>query len=331
MLLKKLSEARGVSGDEKEVRDIIRAETRPYADTSWTDHIGNLYVQQDGKGPRICLLAHMDEVGLMITGKDKEGLYHFDVVGGMRDEVLPSAQVKIGPHGIGGVVGISPFHLQKGDARNAPVKREQLRIDTGDDKTGSVEIGQTASFATRFRQRGRLAFGKAFDDRLGCLCMIEALKQSLGAQLTCVFTVQEEVGLRGSLAAAEHLECDVAIACEGTFSVDLPGTPAEERMPVMGSGPTLTISDRTAISDRTLLRAIESAAHEGDIPYQYKRPMAGGTDIGALMVKGKGVPSCVIAVPCRYIHAPCSMADTDDIKNTGKLVCESVRRIMEEY
>jgi endoglucanase len=328
-MLGALTELRGISGYEHDVHTFITEQIEPHCDTLTTDSLGNLYAHQDGDGSHVCLLAHMDEVGLMVTGSDeKNGWLTFDTVGGIRDSLLPGTTVRVGPHGHAGVIGLPAVHLQSSADRKKPLPKEKLRIDVGEAHP-SIEIGDMVTFDTPFLRRDDTIYGKAFDDRIGCYCLIELLQERLGVPLTCVFTVQEEVGLRGASVVRSRIECDYAIACEGTFALDHPSLSEEERMPRMGHGPAVTIADRTLITHATVLEAIGRAADENDIPYQYKRPLAGGTDAGAFHVGGRGTPSGVIAAPCRYIHSPCAMAKWNDVIHMKELIGATARYLAE--
>ncbi|MHC1598766.1 MAG: M42 family metallopeptidase [Candidatus Methanofastidiosia archaeon] len=328
MLLKELSNARGIAGYENDVRSIIKDNIVDYCEKMRTDAMGNLYATQSGSGPSICLLAHMDEVGMMATAIEGNGIIDFDTVGGIRDNILPGAVVSVGEKRLSGVVGFPPLHLQSKEKKDSPVKKSELRIDCGDIGPEDVQIGDMITFETSFMSQGEIYMGKAFDDRIGCVCLIEMLKAQLGIPITCIFTVQEEIGIRGAMVARTKVKCDYAIACEGTFALDFPGVAEEERMPVMGKGPAITISDNTLIADKRLRESIEAAAHENDIPYQYKKPFAGGTDAGAFHLEN-GTPSGVIATACRHIHSPCAVASKKDINHTSKLIMAAVLRLAE--
>jgi len=324
-----LTELRGISGYEHDVRAYITEQIGKHCDTLATDPLGNLYAHQDGTGKHVCLLAHMDEVGLIVTGiDDKNGWLTFDAVGGIRDSLLPGTTVRVGPHGHTGVIGLPPVHLQSSTGKKKPLPRDKLRIDVGE-APSSVEIGDMATFDTPFSRRDDTIYGKAFDDRIGCYCLIELLQERLDIPLTCVFTVQEEVGLRGALVARSRVDCDYAIACEGTFALEHPSLSEEERMPRMGHGPAVTIADNTLISHPKVLDAIRASANASGIPFQYKQPLAGGTDAGAFHIQGGGMPSGVIAAPCRYIHSPCAMAKWDDVMHMKELIGATARYLSE--
>jgi len=328
MSLKELSELRGVSGQEEAVRNYIIDEIKDFSDIYWTDSIGNLYVRPEKENEAsIGLFAHMDEVGMMVTGIDKH-LLHFDTVGGINQELLPGTKVLVGRSEIPGVIGCPPIHLQEKEEREIKVPMKDLRIDIGE-QGPNVRIGDMVTFDTPYRERRGIAIGKAFDDRIGCHCLINAIKNGKGAGCVFVFTTQEEAGLRGARVAADNVDLDWAIACEGTFALDQPGMPEQDRMPKMGGGPVITIADRSVISDRKLIDIIVSAADEERLTYQFKRPFAGGTDAGMVHLSKRGVPSCVISNPCRYIHSPCALASINDIEKTSKLIGATIKRIKE--
>ncbi|MDW7650422.1 MAG: M42 family peptidase, partial [Bacillota bacterium] len=208
MLLKKLTEAYGVSGDESQVRDILREELAPIAEEMTTDSLGNLFVKKGvGKKPRVMVAAHMDEIGLMVAGYEKSGLLRVIKVGGIDDRVLVSKQVVVGKDRVPGVIGAKAVHLQKPAERKKPIDIDNLYIDLGvrsqDEAEKLAKIGDYVAFASQTREAGdNCLIGKAFDDRAGCAILAELLKEDFDLELNAVFTVQEEVGLRGAGAAA---------------------------------------------------------------------------------------------------------------------------------
>lgn len=326
MFLKKLSEAFGVSGAEGDVRDILREELAGYGQVK-TDTLGNLYIEKKGKDnrPKIMLCAHMDEVGLMITGIDNNGWLRFETIGGIDERVLVSKKVRIGPNKVKGVIGAKAIHLQEPRERRIPLKTKNLYIDIGaknkDDAEKSVNIGDYVAFDTEFNEIGQnIITGKAFDDRIGCYVLSEVLKRNYTSPITGVFTVQEEIGLRGSAVAAYRVNPDIAIVLEGTFALDIPDNKEEDWITTLGKGPAITFMDMTYISQRRLIDRIMRLADENRIPYQLKRAAFGGTDAGRIHITREGIPSIIFSVPCRYIHSPVSLANTEDIKQTISLV-----------
>ncbi len=230
MFLKELSEASGVSSREQEIRDLIRDYVKPNVDELFTDSLGNLYAVK-GKtkpGPKVMLAAHMDEVGLMITNIEKSGLLRFSPVGGIDPRVLVSKPVYIGKDKVIGVIGAKAIHLQRPEERTQVLGFDDLYIDIGasddDEAKKLVKIGDVAIFTTKYQQMGDLVLGKAFDDRAGCAALVELTKVEFDCPVYFVFTVQEEVGLRGAGPASYRVEPDVALVLEGTTASDVGAT-----------------------------------------------------------------------------------------------------------
>jgi putative aminopeptidase FrvX len=345
MLLKELSEACGVSGAEEEVRQVLVKALRGQVDDLRTDTLGNLFAHKRGSGDsglKVMAAAHMDEVGLMIVDIDKSGLLAFRAVGGIDSRLLPGKAVVIGEKRVPGVVGSKPIHLLSEDERSRVVKIEQLTIDIGagsKEEAGKlVNVGDRVTFAASFgftggregeATTGGLVKGKAFDDRVGCAVLAELLRERYPFDLHAVFTVQEEIGMRGARVAAYDLEPDAAFVLEGTLCDELPKRKDLSPISRLGHGPVLTVMDRSLFVDQRLLRhLIETAEAEG-IPYQIKQPAVGATDGGAIHRSQEGVPTAVVAVPCRYIHAPASLLDLADFANTVKLVKAALHRFNE--
>lgn len=255
MLLKQLSEAFGVSGAEDEVRDVLRQELTNIGEIR-TDTLGNLFIEKTVKlgEPRLMLCAHMDEVGLMIKYIDTNGLLRFNTVGGIDDRILVSKTVIVGPNKIKGVIGAKAIHLQEPKERETPLKSKNLYIDIGAKDKGDAEkkvkIGDYAVFDTKFRMIDKIIMGKAFDDRIGCYIISEILKKTYDIPITGVFTVQEEIGLRGSATAAYAINPDFAIVVEGTFASDVPDTKEEFHCTTLGSGPAITFMDMTYVAEK---------------------------------------------------------------------------------
>jgi endoglucanase len=341
LILKELSEAVGISGNEDAVRKIIADAVRDHVDELHTDTIGNLFAVrlQKGKktrgGFRVMIAAHMDEVGLMITGYDGSGGLRFRPVGGMDDRILPGKPLLVGPDKIPGVIGVKPIHLLKGNEGHQVVKMDDLRIDIGasskEEAEKLVKVGELAAFSTRYRQAGRTVTGKAFDDRAGCAVLVELLSGArFPFDLHAVFTVQEEVGLRGAHVAASAVEPDCAFVLEGTICDDLPKDKDTSPTTELGRGPAISLMDRSAFADRRLVDHLIATAEKLGIPYQFKQPGVGGTDAGAITRSKAGVPSVPVAVPCRYIHSPVARLSLDDFDNTVRLMRASLKRLTPE-
>ncbi|MEE9616325.1 MAG: M42 family metallopeptidase [Anaerolineae bacterium] len=334
MILKELSEAFGVSGNEDDVRAIVLDAVREHVDEVKVDALGNVLAFKRGTGRqrmRVMLAAHMDEVGLMVVGHDNDGFLRVRSVGGIDPRLLPGTLLQVGSERISGVIGAKPIHLLKENADKV-AKLEDLVVDVGakskDEARKLAPLGTYATFATRFRELGPTVRGKAFDDRAGCAVLVELLRgERFRFDLHAVFTVQEEVGLRGARVAAYAIEPDCAFALEGTVADDIPRDKDVSPTTELGQGPAVTVMDRSFIADRRLVRLLTSTAEELGIPYQIKQPGIGGTDAGAIHLTREGVPSVTVAVPCRYIHSPVALLSLDDFNNTVRLMRASLARL----
>jgi endoglucanase len=278
------------------------------------------------------LAAHMDEIGLMIVHADSKGYLKFSKVGGIDDRVLLSKTVFVGKDKKVGVIGSKPAHLLKGKERDQVVESDSMYIDIGakskEEALGAVRIGDYATFATDFAEMGDgLVKGKALDDRAGCALLAELVQRNYPFDLYGVFTVQEEVGLRGARVAAYAVEPDVAFALESTVCDDSPKQKDVSPTTRLGSGPAISVADRTTIADRRLVNLLVETAKENRIPYQIKQPMIGSTDVGRIHITKEGVPSIAVAVPARYIHSPVSLMSLEDFNNTFTLMTKALPKL----
>ncbi|MBC7236323.1 MAG: M42 family metallopeptidase [Chloroflexi bacterium] len=340
MLLQKLSEARGVSGDEGAVRDLLLDAVRDLVDEYRLDALGNLICLKKGTDgaswPRkVLVAAHMDEVGFMVTAINNDGTLRVEAVGGLDDRILLSKQVLVGKDGVPGVIGYRPIHLIPADQRSKVPELKELAVDIGaTDKADAekrVSRGDYVSFHTSFETLSegglRAVKGKAFDDRAGCAVLVEVLRERYAFDLYAVFTAQEEVGLRGARVAAYAVDPDVALALEGTICDDLPSDEDQSPVTELGKGPAITLMDNSFIADRRLVNLLVRSAEEAGLPYQFKRAVAGGTDAGALHLAREGVPAAVVSVPCRYIHAPVALLSLEDFEHTVRLVVAALHNL----
>ncbi|MBQ7037403.1 MAG: M20/M25/M40 family metallo-hydrolase [Clostridia bacterium] len=324
MLLKDLCERSGVSGDEKEIRDFIKSQISGCA--CLEDTMGNLLVSKGGKGKRILLAAHMDEVGLMISGIEDNGFLRFKTVGGINSDVLLGKKVYIGKDKVSGIIGVCAVHLQSKAQREETIKEENMYIDIGaldrEEAEKVVMLGDTAVFPPHYEEFGDgLIDAKAIDDRAGCAVILRLLKNTYpGIELVCAFTAQEEVGTRGAQAAAEYFRPDYAVVVESTFCSDIFPTEPHLHVTTLGKGPAVTFMDRVATPDRALISSITLAAKENDIPWQQKRTAGGGTDAGVIMRAVEGIPTAILALPCRNLHSPSLVIAKDDYESLYRLL-----------
>jgi putative aminopeptidase FrvX len=332
LLLKRLTEAWGPSGFEDEIRQVIYEEIRDHVDRVYTDSMGNLIAETDGVGPKVMLCAHMDEVSVLISHVEENGLLQFQHIGGIDDRILLAKPVLIGPNRIPGVIGAKPIHHQEEDERRKPVPLSHLRIDIGassrEEALRYVRPGDWAVFATKYEEVGhRFAKSKSFDDRIGCAVLVETLKKKFSIPVVYAFSVQEEVGLRGSYPLTYRVQPDIALVVEGTVAADLPGAPAHGKVTELGKGPAISLMDRESIHDRRVVHHLVHLAKENGIPYQFRNSTAGGNDVGRIHTSRTGVLSGMVAVPTRYIHAPAQMINLDDYEHVILLVENFLRSV----
>ena len=320
-MLEKLCAAAGVSGGEREVRDII-LETCKYYEPQ-VDVMGNVLVSTKGKGKKILLAAHMDEVGLIISDIEDNGFLRFKTVGGIDTGVLIGKKVFVGKKKIPGIIGIKAVHLQKKDDK-AP-EADELYIDIGADGREEVEkiisLGDYAIFEPVFTHFGDgLLAAKALDDRAGCAILLEMLKRNGNKNLCFAFTAQEEVGCRGSRAAGEYFRPDIAVVIETTICNDADPVKPHETPTRVGKGPVVTFMDGSAVIDRNVMESITEVADMHKIPWQFKKTNLGGTDAGALSKACEGIPTAIVAIPCRNLHSPATVISVEDYNNAVKLI-----------
>lgn len=337
-LLKKLTEASGISGFENEVRKLIRDHISDHVDEWRVDAIGNLIAIKRGTGEsnlKVMLDAHMDEVGLLVIGADSNGTLKFETVGGVNSKALIGKAVKVGSTKLTGVIGAKPVHLLTGNQAKAKIRIDSLRIDIGakskDEALRKAKPGTPATFISEYEELGDVAIGKAFDDRAGCAALITILKgERFAFDLVAVFSTQEEVGLRGARVAAFGVEPDLAIVLECTPAYDLPNERDVSPNAALGKGTTIYVMDRVTIQDPRLVSFLMKTADSNQIPYQIRRPGGGGTNTAVIQRSGPGVPAATVATPARYIHGPVSMINLNDFANTVKLVETALRSLKDE-
>jgi putative aminopeptidase FrvX len=320
-LIRKLVESYGPSGVEDQIRKVIRAEVEPLADDVRVDALGSLiaHKQGSGGGKRIILAAHMDEIGVMATYVDEKGFVRFTNIGGVFPLTCIGGRVAFAD-GTMGVIGIE----RKGVDRSKAPKLEQLFIDVGATSRDDcpIRVGDAAAFVRPFMAQGTRLTAKAMDDRIGCAILIETLRRLAHTPHDAyfVFTVQEEVGLRGASTSAYGIDPDLAIAVDITLTGD---TPECHPMAVeLGQGPAIKVRDRRMITSQAVRELLVQRAQAAEIPYQLEILEFGSTDAAAMQIVRAGVPAGCISIPCRYAHTPSETVDEADVENGVLLLLE---------
>ena len=336
-LLEKLSNANGISGAEGAVAKIIRDEIAPYVDEIKIDRMGNLIAVKKGDDFKIMLAAHMDEIGLMVQYIDEKGFIRFVGVGGWYNPVLVSQRVIL--HGekgdIPGVLGMKPPHVMEEADRKKPIELANLFIDVGAHSAEEVEamgitVGTTVTIDRDYQPlAGTVVTGKALDNRVGCAMLIGALKEMESKHtIYAVFTVQEEVGLKGAKTAAFSLNPDVAIATDVTIPGDSPGIERRKAPVFMGEGPVVVMvsaSGRGHLADPRMVDWLKKTAKKHDIKIQIEVGDGGNTDASAINFERGGIPSVPVSVPARYIHSPVEIIDLKDLQGAIELLRLAVK------
>jgi endoglucanase len=339
-LLKTLTEAHGVPGYETEIRSVLRQYFEPLGELT-QDKLGSLICRQPGKGPKVMLAGHMDEVGFMTIHITKDGYLKFVQLGGWWDQVLLGHRVTVKTRNgdVTGVVGAKPPHIVPLEERKKVVLKRDMYIDIGATSLAEVEeagvrigdpIVPQGDFEVLAGAKTYLA--KAFDDRLGCALVLEILQhfaeEPAPNQLYGVATVMEEVGLRGAITSTRAIDPDVAIILEVDIAGDVPGVKPEQSRVKLGGGPSVLLYDSKMIPNLKLRDLVMDTAEEEGIPYQASSYSVGGSTDGAVIhIHGTGVPSIVLAVPARHIHSHGSIIHKDDYENALKLITAVIKKL----
>ncbi len=315
-LLRQLTQIPGPSGYEHQIREAIRDLVADFADEITTDALGNLIVRKGkaGQGKRIMLAAHMDEIGVMVSHTDENGFARFAPIGGVRPFYCLGGRVRF----LNGRVGI--INREKTpDPAKVPTL-DQMFIDLGSARHG-IGVGDVAAFDRTFEDLGERVVSKALDDRAGVAVLISALRQleSTPHEVYFVFSVQEEVGVRGATTAAFHIAPDIGIAVDVTGWGDTPKVPPMVDV-ALGKGPAIKIRDSGMLAAPQVVRWMISTAEKAGIPYQREVLLSGSTDARAIQLSRAGVPAGTISIPCRYVHSPSEMIDIRDAENAAALL-----------
>jgi len=346
-LLKKFSDTIGVSGHEFEIRKLIMEEINDLADKVWTDRMGNIIALKKGvdeNAPKVMFAAHIDEIGLIVTHIDNRGFLRFTGIGGWNERILPGQRVIVmtSKGKIRGVIGMKPPHIMTPEEKKQVLEMSKLFIDIGvsskeeAEKLG-VKVGSVIVFDREVARLGGSdrVTGKAFDDRVGVASLIYMLKLlnkvEHEANVYAVFTVQEEIGLKGARVSAFSINPDVGIAVDVTIANDIAGVDEKDWITQLGKGPAIKIMDRGNISHPKVKELLIRVAEKENIPYQLEVLTGGATDAAAIQLAREGVPVGTVSIPTRYIHSPIEVLDLNDAVNSSKLLAAFAKEITREW
>lgn len=322
-LLENLTQITAPSGNENLIHDFIISEIKDYVDDIETDALGNLIAHKNGDGKKVMFAAHTDEIGVIITYIEKNGMLRFTPLGGVNAKYALHQRVKF----TGGACGVVSFE-NKDDSTLKNLKTSDLFIDIGakssEEAETMVRLGEAGGFMGEFLTCGDNLVSKALDDRAGCAALITAVKsfKEHKNDLYFVFTASEELGLRGAKVAANRIEPDYAVALDVTRTGDVPG---KLKMAVsLGGGAAIKIKDSSFIAHPYIKNMMIDVCEKNNIKYQLEVLEVGGTDSGAIQLSGSGVPSGCISIPTRYIHSPSEMINKEDLKCVVELTAKMI-------
>lgn len=325
-LFKKICEVDGAPGFEQKIRSLVLEEITPFADEVTVDNLGNVYAikksMNNPNGKKVVVAAHMDEIGFIVTHIDEQGFLRFHTLGGFDPKTLTAQRVIVhGKKNLTGVMGSKPVHVMSQEEKNKLPKTTDYFIDLGMEKQEVeeyVSIGNPVTREREFIEMGDCVNCKSIDNRVSVFILIEALKklQNVPYDVYGVFTVQEEVGLRGANVAAHRIDPDFGIGLDTTIAYDVPGAQPHEKVTELGNGAAIKIMDASTICDYRMVDFLKDTAEKNNIKWQPEILTAGGTDTAGLQRMGKnGAISGAISIPTRHLHQVIEMAHKEDINN----------------
>lgn len=333
-LLKKICEAPGAPGHEDRVRELVKKEVEPLADEVSVDNMGNLCALRKGKGDKKAMVgAHMDEIGFMVTHIDEKGYLRFTTLGGFDPKTLTAQRVIVhGKEDLVGVMGTKPIHVMEEEERKRLPKTKDFFIDLGMSKEEvekKVDVGAPVTRERELIEMGSCVNGKSIDNRISVYILIETLKKLKNAppaqDVYAVFTVQEEVGVRGASVSSLEIQPDFGFGLDTTLAFDGPGSQPHEQVTELGKGAAIKVLDASAICDPRMVAYMKQVADRNNIPWQSEVLTAGGTDTkGIQQMKAGGAISGAVSIPTRYLHQVIESADKEDIGHCIDLLTQSL-------
>lgn len=334
-LLKEICEIAGAPGFESRVRELVLREIRPLCDDISIDNMGNVTALKKGRErKKVMVAAHMDEIGFIVTHIDDNGFLRFHTLGGFDPKTLTAQRVIVhGRQDIIGVMGSKPIHIMTPEERNKTAQITDFFIDLGLPKEEVVKLVRVGDPVTRQRElieMGNCVNCKSIDNRVSVFILIEALRQLKNHpyDLYAVFTVQEEVGIRGANVAAHQIEPDFGFGLDTTIAYDVPGSQPHEQVTKLGKGTAIKIMDSSTICDFRMVDYMKKTADKHNIKWQPEILQAGGTDTAGVQRMGKtGSIAGAVSIPTRHIHQVIEMADKDDIRGSIDLLTHCIQEL----
>lgn len=323
-LLKETTQVPGAPGYEHKIRSFVKGQVESYVDEMYTDPMGNLItLKKGGSDKKLMIAAHMDEISFIVSHIDDDGFIKFQPLGGFDAKTLTAQRVIIhGKKDIIGVMGCKPIHIMTAEERAKPPKIEDYYIDTGynaEELKKYITIGSPITRERSFIEMGDTVNSKSIDNRISVYILMEALKElkdtAVPVDIYGVFTVQEEVGLRGATAATMGVDPDFAINLDVTLACDVPGSASHERITDLGKGTAIKILDGRTICDYRMVEFMKETANSNNIKYQMEILPKGGTDTASMQQFAKGGSIAGgISIPCRYLHQVIEMVNKEDVR-----------------
>ena len=336
-LLKVICETPGAPGFEQKIRALVIKEVESLVDELSVDNMGNVIAVKKGKTPkRVMVAAHMDEIGFIVTHIDDDGFIRFHTLGGFDAKTLTSQRVIIhGSRDIIGVMGSKPIHLMGPEERNKQVPISEYFIDVGMTKAEVEKIVAVGDPITRERElieMGDCVNSKSIDNRVSVFILIETLRalkdEEVPYDIYGVFTVQEEVGLRGAISSAGHVDPDFGFGLDVTIAFDVPGAQPHEMVTRLGKGAAIKIMDGSVISDYRMVNYLKQVADKEKIRWQPEILPKGGTDTAGVQRFGKkGSIAGAISIPLRHIHQTIELAHKQDIQDCIDLLKAGITQL----
>ncbi|MDH5400285.1 MAG: M42 family metallopeptidase [Cyclobacteriaceae bacterium] len=328
-LLAEVCETAGAPGYENRIRELVRSELKGHVDLLEVDNLGNVIALKKGKSAdkKVMVAAHMDEIGFMVTHIDEKGFLRFTNLGGFDPKTLTAQRVIVhGKKDVIGVMGSKPIHVMTPDEKQKVVKLSDFFIDLGmakEEVEKIVSVGNPVTRERKFIEMGDCVNCKSIDNRVSVYVLIEALRllETPAFDTYGVFTVQEEVGLRGANVAAHTINPDFGIGLDTTIAYDLPGAQPHEQVTRLGEGTAIKVMDASTICDYRMVDFMKETADKQEIKWQPEVLTAGGTDTAGLQRMGKnGAISGAVSIPTRHLHQVIEMAHKKDILDSIDLL-----------